>query len=68
MPVKDRSYLTIKQYCKKYDIPRTTVQGWIKDGTLEAIHIKRPYLIPDDQPIPVKDDGYYNGWRYRRNG
>ena len=61
-----RPYLTIKGYSEKYGVPRTTVQGWIKDGTLQCMKFKRPYLIPDDQPVPRKEPGYFNNWRWKR--
>lgn len=59
-----RSYLTVKEYCKKYDVPRSTVRSWIKSGTIEARRDVRPILIPDDQPFPVKDPDIH-GWRYQ---
>ncbi len=58
-----RKYLTIKEYCEKYNVPRTTVQSWIKSGILEAITFKRPFRIPDDQGVPVKDPSYHR-WYY----
>lgn len=61
-----RPYLTIKQYCEKYNVPRTTVQDWVRNGTLEVLRWKRPMLIPDDQPIPERSKDYFNGWRYKR--
>lgn len=62
-----RPYLTIKQYSAKYGVPRTTVQAWIRNGTLEALRWKRPMLIPDDQPVPTREKGYFNGWRYKHD-
>ena len=59
-----RPYLTIKEYSAKYGVPRTTVQKWIRDGKLEAVKWHRPMLIPDDQGVPKKRPGYFNGWRY----
>ena len=56
--------LTIKQYCEKYDVPRTTVQYWLKRGLLKKSRGKRPFLIPDNQPIPYKDD-LFPSFRYR---
>lgn len=61
-----RPYLTIKQYSEKYNVPRTTVQSWIHNGKLNVVKWKRPMLIPDDQPIPTREKGYFNGWRYKR--
>ena len=59
-----RGYLTIKQYCEKYGISRTTVQHWIRHGKIEAVTWKRPYMIPEDQPIPYKDPSIHK-WRYQ---
>ena len=55
--------MTIKEYSEKYHVPRTTVQSWIRNGTLKALTIKRPFMIPDDQGVPVKDPSYH-GWYY----
>lgn len=64
-------YLTIKQYAEKYNVPRTTVQYWVKRGILESDNAKRPFKIPDDQPYPFKDKllpSFRYSWRDDEKG
>ena len=59
-----RRYLTIAQYGEKYGIPKRTVNEWVRNGKLEARTDIYPKLIPDDQPVPVKDPEFH-AWRWR---
>ena len=59
-----RRYLTVEEFSMKYDVPKSTVKQWVKDGTLDAMKSVRPMLIPDDQGVPVKDPEIH-GWRYQ---
>lgn len=59
-----RRYLTIKEYCAEHSVKRTTVQHWIRNGTLKARTDVRPYMIPADQPVPYKDPSIH-AWRYQ---
>jgi hypothetical protein len=59
-----RRYLTIREYCEEHGVTRTTVQHWIRTGKLQAVTFKRPYLIPDGQPVPYKDPLVHK-WRYQ---
>lgn len=66
-----RLYLSIKEYCEKYNVPRTTVQYWVKKGILNARKDVRPFQIPDDQPIPFKDkvtDSFRYRWKDEKTG
>lgn len=56
-----RRYLKVDEYSEKYGVPKSTVKKWIRDKTLDARTDIRPMLIPDDQPVPVKEG---NSWRY----
>lgn len=59
-----RPYLTMEQYCLKYDVPRSTVRYWIQQGVLEVRKDVRPMLIPDGQGIPYKDPDIHK-FRYQ---
>lgn len=59
-----RPYLTVSGYSDKYGVPESTVKYWIKSGKLIARKGIRPMLIPDDQPIPVKNSDIH-GWQYQ---
>ena len=50
-----RLYLSIQEYSAKYQVPKSTVRTWIKNGKLNSRRVGWEYMIPDDQPIPHKD-------------
>ena len=60
-----RRYLTRAEFSKKYNVPRTTLNYWIKMGYIEVRKDVRPMLIPDDQGIPYHDPDIYKGRRYQ---
>ena len=62
--IMPRPYLTVTNYAIKYDIPRSTVYTWIRQGKLEAREDVRPKLVLDEKPAPEKDPAIHK-WRYQ---
>lgn len=58
-----RPYLTVREYALKYDIPKTTIYTWIRQGKLESIETARPKLVLDEGKAPEKDPSIHK-WRY----
>lgn len=58
-----KKYLTVAEYSAKYNIPKTTLYTWEKEGKLKFDKTSFPFKLLDTGKAPVKDDGFH-GWRY----
>lgn len=56
--------MTVSEYSVCYDVPRSTVKGWIRRGLLKADKSRRPMLIAEGQTVPQKDPDIHR-WRYQ---
>lgn len=56
--------MTVEKYAKRHGVPRSTVKGWARDGTLETDRSVRPMVINPGQKTPYKDPDIHK-WRYQ---
>lgn len=59
-----RNYITVREYCRKYDIPHVTIYYWAKKGKIKLDRTTYPARILDDGNPPRKNPDFHR-WQYQ---
>jgi len=53
--------ISITKYCKKYDVPYTTVREWLVRKLIHGVYQKGKYSVEDVKPSLMYRNNCYNG-------